>query len=76
MLTPTSSPAAGSWLRAERERLRLSSRDVERLSYDLHYSETTSSTCFPLLGDRHRARKIQPSVLKLRNPQRDLPRQL
>ena len=35
MLAPTSSPNAGSRLRAEREALRLSSRDVERLSYEI-----------------------------------------
>src|SRR5580704_8322119 len=32
MLAPTSSPDAGRRLRAERERLRLSTRDVERMS--------------------------------------------
>ena len=35
MLAPTSSPDPGSRLRADRERLRLSSRDVEDLSYEI-----------------------------------------
>ena len=35
MLDPTSSPDPGSRLRAERERLRLSSREVEDLSYEI-----------------------------------------
>ncbi len=35
MLPPTLSPEAGKWLRAQRERLRLSTRDVERLSYKI-----------------------------------------
>jgi transcriptional regulator with XRE-family HTH domain len=35
MLPTTSSPEAGKWLRAHRERLRLSTRDVERLSHKI-----------------------------------------
>jgi len=67
MLTPTSSPAAGSWLRAERERLRLSSRDVERLSYELALQRNNKQyyVSHSWVTDIERG-KFRPSVLKLR----------
>jgi hypothetical protein len=66
MLTPTSSPEAGSWLRAERERLRLSSRDVERLSYELALQRSNKQyyVSRSWVTDIERG-KFRPSVLKL-----------
>jgi transcriptional regulator with XRE-family HTH domain len=67
MLAPTSSPDAGSRLRAERERLRLSSRDVERLSYEiaLARSDMRYYVSHSWVTDIERG-KFRPSVLKLR----------
>ena len=54
MLAPTSSPNAGSRLRAEREALRLSSRDVERLSSRNRSGAPRHALLpFPLVGHRH-----------------------
>ena len=66
MLTPTSSPEAGSWLRAERERLRLSSRDVERLSYELALQRSNKQyyVSHSWVTDIERG-KFRPSALKL-----------
>lgn len=67
MLASTSSPDPGSRLRTERERLRLSSRDVEQLSYeiamarqDMRYWVSRSWVTDIENG------KYKPSVLKLR----------
>jgi transcriptional regulator with XRE-family HTH domain len=67
MLPSTSSPNAGSRLRAERERLRLSSRDVERLSYEiaLARSDMRYYVSHSWVTDIERG-KFRPSVLKLR----------
>src|SRR5450631_2307920 len=67
MLAPTSSPDAGSRLRAERERLRLSSRDVERLSYEiaLARSDMRYYVSHSWVTDIERG-KFRPSVLMLR----------
>lgn len=67
MLAPTSSPDAGSRLRAERERLRLSSRDVESLSYEiaLARSDMRYYVSHSWVTDIERG-KFRPSVLKLR----------
>jgi transcriptional regulator with XRE-family HTH domain len=66
MLAPTSSPEAGSRLRAERERLRLSTRDVERLSYEiaLERSDKQYYVSHSWLTDIENG-KFRPSVLKL-----------
>lgn len=45
MLPTTSSPEAGKWLRAQRERLRLSTRDVERLSYKIAQDKNSQDFC-------------------------------
>ena len=67
MLTPTSSPEAGRWLRAERERLRLSSRDVERLSYELALQRSNKQyyVSRSWVTDIERG-KFRPSALKLK----------
>ena len=66
MLAPTSSPDAGSRLRADRERLRLSSRDVERLSYELALQRSNKQyyVSHSWVTDIERG-KFRPSVLKL-----------
>lgn len=66
MLASTSSPEAGSRLRAERERLRLSTRDVERLSYEiaLERSDKQYYVSHSWLTDIENG-KFRPSVLKL-----------
>ena len=66
MLASTSSPEAGSRLRAERERLRLSSRDVERLSYELALQRSNKQyyVSHSWVTDIERG-KFRPSVLKL-----------
>jgi transcriptional regulator with XRE-family HTH domain len=66
MLAPTSSPDAGSWLRAARERLRLSTRDVERLSYEiaLERSDKQYYVSHSWLTDIENGR-FRPGVLKL-----------
>jgi len=66
MLAPTSSPEAGSWLRAARERLRLSTRDVERLSYEIAQKRSdkqyyVSHSWLAVIESG----KFRPSVLKL-----------
>ena len=67
MLAPTSSPNAGSRLRAEREALRLSSRDVERLSYEIAVARRDMRyyLSHSWVTDIENG-KYRPSVLKLR----------
>ena len=67
MLAPTSSPDAGRRLRAERERLRLSSRDVERLSYEIAVArhDMRYYLSHSWVTDIENG-KYTPSVLKLR----------
>jgi transcriptional regulator with XRE-family HTH domain len=67
MLASTSSPNAGTRLRAERERLRLSSRDVERLSYEIALARRDMRyyVSHSWVTDIERG-KFRPSVLKLR----------
>jgi len=67
MLAPTSSPDAGSRLRAERERLRLSTRDVERLSYEIAQERNSKQyyVSHSWVTDIESG-KFRPSVLKLR----------
>lgn len=66
MLAPTSSPEAGSWLRAARERLRLSTRDVERLSYEIAQKRSDKQyyVSHSWLADIENG-KFRPSILKL-----------
>ena len=45
MFPTTSSPEAGKWLRAQRERLRLSTRDVERLSFKIAQDKNSQDFC-------------------------------
>src|SRR5882672_12419072 len=68
MLAPTSSPNAGSRLRAEREALRLSSRDVERLSYEIAVARRDMRyyLSHSWVTDIENG-KYRPSVLKLRS---------
>ena len=68
MLAPTSSPNAGSRLRAEREALRLSSRDVERLSYEIAVARRDMRyyLSHSWVTDIENG-KYKPSVLKLRS---------
>jgi transcriptional regulator with XRE-family HTH domain len=67
MLAPTSSPDPGSRLRAERERLRLSSRDVEDLSYEIAMArqDTRYWVSRSWVTDIENG-KYKPSVFKLR----------
>jgi len=67
MLAPTSSPEAGSRLRAERERLRLSTRDVERLSNEIALERSSKQyyVSHSWVTDIENG-KFRPSVLKLR----------
>jgi transcriptional regulator with XRE-family HTH domain len=45
MWPTASNPEAGKWLRAQRERLRLSTRDVERLSYKIAQDKKSQDFC-------------------------------
>jgi len=68
MLAPTSSPNAGGRLRAERKALRLSSRDVERLSYEIAVArhDMRYYLSHSWVTDIENG-KYRPSVLKLRS---------
>ena len=67
MLAPTSRPDPGSRLRAERERLRLSSRDVEDLSYEIAMArkDTRYWVSHSWVTDIENG-KYKPGVFKLR----------
>ena len=45
MWPTASNPEAGKWLRAQRERLRLSTRDVERLSFKIAQDKNSQDFC-------------------------------
>jgi hypothetical protein len=66
MLVSTSSPEAGGWLRAQRERLRLSARDVEDLSLQIANKKKDKRyyVSHAWLIDIENGR-FKPSILKL-----------
>jgi transcriptional regulator with XRE-family HTH domain len=68
MLTPTRGSDAGKWLRAERERLRLSTREVERLSHEIAQSRQDRDyyISHAWLADIE-AGKFKPNLFKLKS---------